>query len=224
MVIAAHPDDMESWCAGTLAQAIDKGAMVRVLLVTSGDKGSSDPADTILAVAQRREQEALAAAQILGVTEIQFLRYEDGEVENTRALRRDLVEWIRRWQPAVLFTHDPEHSIPLYLCHPDHRVVGRATLDAVYPLARDHLTFSEQVSAGLAPHAVRQVWLFASSNGNIVGVDISQGFERKIQARLAHTSQTPSPADLTQSWRERAAHIGAELGLPLAETFTILDI
>jgi LmbE family N-acetylglucosaminyl deacetylase len=117
MVIAAHPDDIESWCAGTLACAIDSGATVRLLLVTSGDKGSNDPGATPQAVAAQREVEAQAAAQELGIAEVVFLREPDGEVENTLLLRRELVRWIRRWRPHVLFTHDPEHPFPPYISH-----------------------------------------------------------------------------------------------------------
>ena len=108
LAIAAHPDDIESWCAGTLAIAIDNGATVRLLLVTSGEHGSSDPAAVPAAVGARRETEARAAADALGLTAVEFLRYGDGEVELTHALRRELVEWIRRWQPEVVFTHDPK--------------------------------------------------------------------------------------------------------------------
>jgi LmbE family N-acetylglucosaminyl deacetylase len=93
----------------------------------------------------------------LGITEVAFLRYPDGEVEDTRRLRGALVAHIRRWRPAVLFTHDPEHPYPPYLTHRDHQVVGRAALDAAYPLARDRLSFSEHVAEGLHPHAVRAV-------------------------------------------------------------------
>ncbi len=112
MVVAAHPDDIESWCAGTLARAIDAGATVRLLLVTSGDKGSSDPADTAATVAACREAEALEADRRLGLAEIAFLRHPDGEVEDTRALRADLVALVRRWRPDALFTHDPERPWP----------------------------------------------------------------------------------------------------------------
>ena len=87
LAIAAHPEDIERWCAGTLARAADAGATVRLLLVTSGDKGS--------------------AVQLLGIAEVAFLRQPDGEVENARALRADLVAAIRRWRPFALFTHDP---------------------------------------------------------------------------------------------------------------------
>jgi len=123
----------------------------------------------------------------------------------------------------VLFTHDPEHPEPPYLAHRDHRVVGRVTLDAIYPFARDALSFPEQASTGLAPHAVSEVWLFASANANAF-VDIDSGFARKIAARLAHESQTRDPASLPESWRARAARIGAPVGLPLAEAFTVIPI
>jgi len=224
MAIAAHPDDIESWCAGTLAQAVDKGATVRLLLITSGEHGSSDLLTQAPEVAARREEEARRAAEILGITEVVFLRYPDGDVENTHTLRADLVEWIRRWQPTVLFTHDPEHPLPAYLCHRDHRIVGRATLDAVYPLARDHLAFAEQIHAGLEPHIVREVWLFASGNADAAYVDITSGFDRKLAARLAHASQTADPLALASGWRARSASIGHIANLAFAEAFMLLQL
>lgn len=224
MVIAAHPDDLESWCAGTLAQAIQAGADVRVLLVTSGDAGAPDATMMRAAVATLREAEAHAAAQELGIREVTCLRYPDGEVENTHALRRDLVCWIRRWQPDIVYTHDPEHPLPPYLTHRDHRIVGRAALDAVYPLARDRLAFADDPEMCLLPpQRVSQVWLFASTTATAC-VDISVGFDRKIAARLKHTSQTSDPNDLAAAWRVRAAAFGAPCQIPLAETFTVLTL
>jgi LmbE family N-acetylglucosaminyl deacetylase len=220
MAIAAHPDDIEFWCAGTLIRAIAGGATVRLLLVTSGDKGSSDPASIPAEIARRREAEALEAANLLGLADVAFLRYPDGEVENTHALRGELVSWIRRWSPAVLFTHDPEHPLPAYLSHRDHRTVGRAALDAVYPLARDRLNFPEHELAGLKPHAVGEVWLFASGVADSF-VDIGASLEQKIAARLKHTSQTSDPVALRESWTTRASEIGAAFGVP-AEGFTML--
>ncbi|MEZ4620770.1 MAG: PIG-L deacetylase family protein [Caldilineaceae bacterium] len=223
LAIAAHPDDIESWCAGTLVQAIDGSLEVRLVLVTSGDRGSADPKATPAAVAQQREAEAQAAAAHLGIADVTFLRYTDGEVENTLDLRRDLVAAIRRWQPHALFTHDPEHPLPPYITHRDHRIVGRATLDAVYPLARDHLNFPELAAEGLTPHAVSEVWLFASSVADHY-VDISTGLERKIEARLLHASQTVDGAALRVGWRKRAAAIGEPAGLMAAEAFTVLRL
>lgn len=223
MVVAAHPDDMESWCAGTLWRSIQAGAEVRLLLVTSGDKGSSDPTVTSAEVGAQREAEAQEAARRLGISDVVFLRYPDGEVEDTRDFRGVIVEWVRRWRPAVLFTHDPEHPYPPYITHRDHRVVGRVALDAVYPLARDRLSFPEHVAKGLKPHNVSRVWLFSSDMPNSY-VDIAAGFDKKIAARLAHESQTVDANSLAASWRERAAGIGAAAGLPLGEAFTVLHL
>lgn len=223
MAVAAHPDDIERWCGGTLARTIDGGATVRLLLVTSGDKGANDADTDARRVAVCREGETYEAARLLGITEIAFLRYPDGEVENTLALRRDLVACIRRWRPEVIFTFDPEHPLPPYLSHRDHRAVGRATLDAVYPLARDPLTFPELRRDGLSPHAVGAVWLFASAAAATY-VDIGATMERKIAARLAHASQTPDPRALPEHWQTLHAETGAAVGLPFAEAFTILSL
>jgi LmbE family N-acetylglucosaminyl deacetylase len=223
LAIAAHPDDIESWCGGTLALTIQAGAEARLLLVTSGDKGSSNPDADPADIARIREAEATEAAKRLGLVEIAFLRYRDGEVEESQALRGELVRWIRRRRPKTLFTHDPEHPEPPYLFHRDHRAVGRAVLDAVYPLARDPLAFPEHWHEGLGPHPVASVWLFASAIADHY-VDITGSFDRKLGARLAHVSQTPDPAALPDSWRERAALVGQPAGLPLAEAFTVLEI
>jgi LmbE family N-acetylglucosaminyl deacetylase len=224
LAIAAHPDDIESWCAGTLAEARDSACTVRLLLVTSGDQGSAYPSDTRAMVAARREAEAREAAAILGIVEVECLHQPDGEVEDTRALRGELVGWMRRWKPDIVFTHDPDHPLPAYLAHRDHRVVGRATLDAVYPLARDRLAFEDVVPiCRLAPHAVGEVWLFASSTAESV-VDISAGFEGKVMARLAHASQTSDPAALVTSWQARSAEIGKMGPVPLGEAFTCLHL
>ena len=129
LVFGPHPDDIESWCAGTLARAIDAGATVRLVLVTSGDKGSNDRTANPAEVAAQREREAQDAAQVLGIEEVTFLRYPDGEVEDVPALRRELVARIRAARPEIVFTHDPEQPYPPYLSHRDHRIVGRATLE-----------------------------------------------------------------------------------------------
>lgn len=223
LAIAAHPDDVESWCGGTLARAVACGADARLLLVTSGDKGSANPDADPAAVARLREAEAVEAGVRLGLREVGFLRHLDGEVEDSYQLRGELVAVIRRWRPAAVFTHDPEHPEPPYLYHRDHRVVGRAVLDAIYPLARDPLAFPEHRNQGLEPHYVRRIWLFASATAGTY-VDIAGSFDRKLDARLAHLSQTPDAAALPVSWRERASRVGDAVGLPMAEAFTVLDI
>ncbi len=117
----------------------------------------------------------------------------------------------------------PNTPYRLILCHRDHRITGRVALDAAYPLARDHLAFRNQTLEGLKPHAVKEVWLFASSQPNVF-VDISNGFNLKVEARLAHESQTVDPEALRKGWRERAARIGETVGLSMSESFTVLTL
>jgi LmbE family N-acetylglucosaminyl deacetylase len=223
VAVAAHPDDIERWCAGTLAHAIDMGATVRLLLVTSGEAGSSAPNATRERVIAQREREARSAAHRLGIAELTFLREPDGGVENTVSLRRALVRWIRCWRPTVLFTFDPEYPDPPYMSHRDHRMVGRAALDAVYPLARDRLAFPELEAEGLSPHVVGAVWLFASTRATAY-VDIASTFERKLAARLAHESQTIDAVTLAERWRLSATTVGARVTLAAAEAFTVLNV
>lgn len=225
MVVAAHPDDLESGCGGTLARAIDAGTTVRILLVTSGDKGSADPNADMLELAKRRERETRDAALELGIaeTDIVFLRHPDGEVAASRSLCGEIVRWIRTWKPEVIFTFDPEHPLPRYVAHRDHVVVGRMTLDAVYPAARDPLNFRDQIAEGLDVHNVRQVWLFASEKADRY-VDITAGLQRKVTARIAHASQTVDSARLGVMWRERAQATGRTVGVDAAEAFTIVEL
>jgi LmbE family N-acetylglucosaminyl deacetylase len=221
MIIAAHPDDMESWCSGTVARAIRAGSEARLLLITSGDAGSNDPTVTRPSLAAVREREAQRAAALLGLSDVEFLHLPDGDVEDTRALRATLVSWIRRWRPRTVFTHDPDHPYPPYLSHRDHRMTGRSVLDAVHPLARDRLAFSEHAASALPAHAVSEVWLFSSTVAESL-VDISETIDVKIEARLAHHSQTTDPEQLREAWSRRAHEIGAPAGLAFAEAFTVL--
>src|SRR5205085_6311248 len=210
LVIVAHPDDIESWCAGTVCRFTAAGKQVAYVLCTSGDKGTSDPTQTPQQVAALREAEQIEAARILGVTSVTFLRWPDSEVEPTLTLRRELVRQIRRYRPDLVITHDP---VPPYRLHPDHRAVGRATLDALFPCARDPLTFAEQIQEeGLQAHIVPEAWLFATEAPD-VWVNIVATLPLKIAARLAHKSQHSDPQELERNWYRRARDVGGTVGL-----------
>lgn len=224
LVIAAHPDDIESWCAGAVAGLVRGGWRAAYVLCTSGEKGTADPAETPAEVAARREVEQRAAARVIGAGEPLFLRLPDGELEDDRRLRGSLVRAIRRHRPRLLLTHDPIHPWPPYTTHRDHRIAGRVALDAAYPYARDPLHFPEQLrEEGLRPHAVPEVWLFSSDRPDCY-VDIAETLEAKIAARLAHASQTDDAAALAASWRRRAEETGRAGGLALAEAFKRLTL
>ena len=219
LVVAAHPDDIESWCAGTVAGLARSGWRVAYILCTSGEKGTSDPHESPETVEARREQEQREAARIVGADVLVFLRLGDGELEDGRDLLGLLVRAIRRHRPQLLITHDPVHPWPPYTTHRDHRIAGRVALDAAYPYARDPLHFPEQITdEGLAPHAIAEAGLFSSDTPDYY-VDISATLDIKIAARLAHASQTSDPAALAESWGRRAQEIGQAAGLSYAEAF-----
>src|SRR5690242_7641645 len=97
LVIIAHPDDAESWCAGTVARLVDGGTRVTYVVCTSGEKGTTDASARPEEVARQRESEQRAACQQLGVAEVIFLRYPDGDLEDTAVFRGNLVRQIRRF-------------------------------------------------------------------------------------------------------------------------------
>jgi len=144
MFVAAHPDDPDFLAGGTIARLARDGREVTYVIVTNGNKGSSEPGVTAEQLAPMRAEEQRRAAQVLGVTRVEFLGYEDGEVEDTRELRRDVARQIRRWRPDLIITLNPHRTYNNFPgWHRDHRITGRVVLDCVYPLARDGLAFPE---------------------------------------------------------------------------------
>jgi LmbE family N-acetylglucosaminyl deacetylase len=193
LCIVAHPDDIEFYCAGAVLLMTGRGVSVDVVLATSGDKGTRDATTSRAKVARIREREQELAAEVLGVKGVVFLRHPDAELVESLDLREELVRVIRASKPDVLMTFDP--NVP-YRFHPDHRVVGRVALDAAWPSARDPLTFPK---AG-PPHETAEAWCFGGDQPTLE-VDVNEVLTRKIESRLAHTSQTPNPAALMRRWR-----------------------
>jgi LmbE family N-acetylglucosaminyl deacetylase len=220
LVIMAHPDDVEFVAGGTVIKWLNAGCKVSYVLVTSGDAGSHDPTMTRPELARRREAEQRQAARHIGVEEVIFLGYHDGEVEPTLTLRRELVRQIRRFKPEVVLTFDPTQLYVngSYINHPDHRAVGQATLDAIAPAAAMRLNFPDLLAEGLAPHRVREVYAASAANPD-TWIDVSATFELKLETLLLHRSQFPGdwdPAELIRPW---AAEAGAKMGVAYAEAF-----
>jgi len=196
LCIVAHPDDIEFYCAGAILLMARHGAVIDFVVATSGDKGARDTTKSSAKVARIREREQEMAAEVMGVKRVKFLRHPDAELVESLELREELVREIRTSKPDVLFTFDP--NVP-YRFHPDHRVVGRVALDAAWPSARDPLTFPK---AG-APHETAEAWCFGGIQPTLE-IDVEDVLGKKIEARLAHASQTRSPASLMRRWRATA--------------------
>jgi LmbE family N-acetylglucosaminyl deacetylase len=176
-------------------------------VVTDGSKGSDDLSFTPERLVATREQEQRDAAALLGVQEVRYLHFTDGELVASRALLGAIVHEVREFRPFAVYTHDPEPVIikNSFVNHSDHRATGLAAVDAVYPAARDRLNFPEHIQEGLQPHKVRELYLWGANEPNF-DVDISDLLELKIQALLAHPSQFPADDAFIQQmrtfWRE----------------------
>jgi LmbE family N-acetylglucosaminyl deacetylase len=227
LVVAAHPDDIDFSAAGTIALWTDAGIEVIYCLVTDGDAGGFDESLPRTEMAPMRRKEQTAAAAVVGVHDLRFLGYPDGRVEPTLGLRKDLARVIRQVRPDRLVCPSPERNYQrIGASHPDHRAVGSAALDAVYPDARNPFAFPELLTGEeLAAWTVREMWIVAAPGADHY-VDITDAFPRKVAALRAHESQTGHLDDLEdflRAWLTRTAERG---GLPpghLAEMFQVLD-
>jgi LmbE family N-acetylglucosaminyl deacetylase len=220
LVVAAHPDDIEFGAAGTVARWTSEGAAVRYLLVTRGDKGSDDPDTDVTSLVRLREAEQRAAAAELGVDGVDFLDEPDGQVEPTLALRERITYAIRSYRPEVVMTHDPTVLFVNneWVNHPDHRAVGQATVDAVFPTARDPLNFRNHLDAGLGPWKVAELYLWSTNEANQL-VDIGGTMERKVAALAHHASQFRAFDDVARWVRRRSEELGERAGYRAAEGF-----
>jgi LmbE family N-acetylglucosaminyl deacetylase len=213
--VAAHPDDLEFAAAGSMAKFIAEGATGYYLVLTNANKGTSDrnvQPDQLRDIRRQEQQEACD--------------YDDGALECSMDLKRDIARVIRRVKPEVVIAMDPTMVYDTnrgLINHPDHRAAGQATLDAVYPLARDHLSFPELLQEGFEPHNTATVLLSHFGQENYF-VDISPHMETKLQALRAHASQLPDPdgaCELVKSW---ASANSSKVGAAYAEGFVRIDL
>ena len=228
LVIAAHPDDVDFGSAGTVARWTGAGIEVIYCIVTDGDAGGSDPGISRADMATLRRAEQTAAAGQVGVRDLRFLGYPDGQVEATLALRRDLARVIRQVRPQRVVCPSPERNyVRLGIGHPDHRAVGSSALDAVYPDARNPFAFPELLAdESLEAWIVPEVWISGTGTPTHY-VDVTQTFGQKIAALKSHASQVGQRDGLEGFLRERLARAGAQAGLPeghLAEGYQVIEV
>ncbi|HEX5496276.1 MAG TPA: PIG-L deacetylase family protein [Mycobacteriales bacterium] len=226
LVVVAHPDDVDFGAAATIAGWVDSGVEVRYCLVTRGDAGGFDDTPRERMPALREEEQRAAAAEV-GVKDVAFLGYPDGQVYLSHELRRDLTRQIRRFRPDRVLTHSPQRNWQrIGISHPDHLAVGEATLCAVYPDARNQFAHPELLATeGLDAWTVREVWLMGAPEPDHV-VDVTDTFDRKVAALRRHASQTSHMPDLAGMIRGWLTFGGARGGLPegrLGEMFQVVS-
>jgi LmbE family N-acetylglucosaminyl deacetylase len=218
MVVTAHPDDPEFLAGGTIAKLAREGREITYVIVSNGNKGSGDRTITSERLVPIREQEQRAAARVLGVERVEFLGYEDGELEDTRNLRRDVTRQIRQWRPDLIITQNPKRTYTNFPgWHRDHRITGGVVLDSIYPLARDHLSFPELLPE-YEPHRVREVYLIQWEQPQLI-IDIADTIELKLTAIRCHASQVGDFKAVEARVRARSTALGQAQGYPYAEGF-----
>jgi len=222
MVIVAHPDDIEFSCAGTIARWVKQGAEVCYVLCTSGDVGIATPGMTKAEATRIRESEQTAAANVVGVKEVVYLREPDGMLEATMNLRKRLVREIRRFKPDTVLTGDPQAlwSGEGYINHPDHRAAALAAVDAIFPAAGQPNLFQEFEQEGIFAHKPYKVYVFSWDQADVF-VNITDTIDLKIEALKQHKSQMKDwdPTDRVKEWAAETAK-GKEMDY--AERFRVI--
>jgi LmbE family N-acetylglucosaminyl deacetylase len=227
LVITAHPDDVDFGVAGSVATWTDAGIQVTYCLVTDGEAGGSDRSLSRTEMAELRRAEQTTAAKVVGVEDLVFLGHPDGRLEPTLDLRRDLSRVIRQVRPQRVVTQSPDRNYErIYASHPDHLAAGEAALCAVYPDARNPFAHPELLEdEGLEPWSVGETWLMAAGTPNRF-VDVTDTFDRKIDALRSHASQHSDwdpIAEMIRGWLTATAKLAAFPDGRLAEGFYGLE-
>ena len=226
MVVVAHADDAEFGCSGTVAKLCAAGWEMVYVMCTDGSKGSSDREITQRQLASIRRKEQQNAGKTLGLKDVVFLDYEDSMLQPTLALRKDIAREIRRYKPDVLITMYPMRNLDggWGVGHPDHIAAGEAALQAVFPTARDHMTFPDLLEAGFEPHKVAEVWIIGHPAPDLY-VDVTRHIDTSVAALMQHKSQMNGrdeawASEMMRRWRRER---GVGKGIQYAEAFKRIE-
>ena len=206
MIVAPHPDDAEFGAGGTAARWAAEGKSLVLILCTNGDKGTEDRSLKPGELAAIREREQREAAEVLGIQQVVFLGYPDQGLEDTDGFRESIVRVIRLYRPELVVTCDPYRR---YVWHRDHRMTGQVVLDAVFPYARDHLSYPDLLAEGLEPHKVSELLFWASEETNYRS-DITETFPVKMRSLYCHRSQLKGDLSQIEKWQKNRCRQMAE--------------
>ncbi len=227
MLIMAHPDDPEFGSAGAVATWVKEGWDFTYVICTDGSGGGSDDATDVgpearRAISQIRKKEQREACDTLGVKELVFLDYPDGQLMPDMNLRRDIVRLLRTYRPTRVVIQSPDrvwHPVmSLGRHHPDHMAAGQGAIAAIYPASQNPWDFPELLAEGYKPHKVREVFIAGSPNPNFF-VDTTPVMDQKIKALSAHASQLSDMASVEKWVREWGTRTGEKWGVTYAEEF-----
>lgn len=212
MVLAAHPDDAELCCGGTILRLLDQGKRVVLLDMTRGEAGTAGTPET-------RAAECADATRSLGVQERVNLGLPDGQVQDDLPTRKILVEQIRRLRPRLLFA---PHPVDI---HPDHAATGSSARQAFFcaGLAK----FEPGLGSAFRPDRL----ILFPGNDNVAPsfcVDISSFADKKREAIECYASQIQKDAPHfakglgpLERVSARDRYFGTEIGCRAAEPFVV---
>jgi len=227
LVVTAHPDDVDFGAAGTVAGWVAAGAEVTYLIITDGDAGGFDPAVPRSEIPRIRRAEQTAAGAAIGVRDVRFLGYRDGELTVTHELRRDIVRVIRQVRPQRMLIQSPDRNWQrLPASHPDHLAAGEAAICAIYPDAENPFAHPSLLQdEGLEAWKVNDIWVMGSPTPDTY-VDVTDQVDRKLAAIREHASQLPPDFDVEariREWMGQSAERGGLGEGRLAEAFMVVS-
>lgn len=227
VVIAAHHDDIEFGLAGSVARWTSEGATVTYVIITDGGAGSNEPGVIREELAETRRIEQIEAAKAVGVTDVRFLGYQDGVLQPTLELRKDLTRILRDVKPYRVVCQDPTTVLfrDSYINHPDHRAAGEAALYATFPSSETRPIFPELLDEGYEPHKISELLLNLTLKPTHF-VDVTDFMDHKLASLKAHASQIGTGDDAERGalkWtKERMNETGQLVGVPYAEVFRMM--
>jgi LmbE family N-acetylglucosaminyl deacetylase len=220
IVVLAHPDDESFPLGGTLAKYATEGAEVTLVCATKGEAGIPGlPAEE---TAHLRERELRAAADILGLSDVRFLGWQDGELEkgDANTVIQQLIAILTEIQPQVVITFGADGISG----HPDHIAIHRLTTAAFKQAQMDSFLYyivpSEATQQGCGVILSHEI-----TGGPTVGINVSHHLVTKVRAAQCHASQNPPfPGDPEKQAENLACHEYFVLALPVLETVNTQDL
>jgi len=226
LVFTPHPDDSDFGCAGTVTKLAKEGNTVVLCVITNGNKGVHHYNHAKKKIVAIRMKEQRASAEIQGIKRVIFLNKIDGELENTKALRKEVVKVIRQERPDIVMSLDPGNKTfdNFYRFHHDHRITAETVFDAVYPEATCDVFYPEMVKKGYTSHTIKEMWCFSTDRPTMF-VDISKTIDKKIEALKQHKSQIARMEELDPRLREYARKNAkkSRKKMKYAESFRIIS-
>jgi len=216
LAIAAHPDDVEQTCGGTLLRMAEAGYRTGIIDLTAGDMGTRGTPET-------RVEESADAARVLRVSHRENLHFPDARLENTMAGRMTLAGRIRELRPRTVILPYWEGR------HPDHYRASEIGYEACFLAGLKKL---DQYTEPHRPYKIVYASIYANVTPTFV-VDITQFFDRRMESLLAYKSQYgsveagstlfPDEQEIRERLAAMARFYGNLIGVKYGEPYVVKE-